>query len=99
MRKAELEREMRKWKRTLALIRRKDGDVVDISQVCTGNREQDIFAARLLRRCSCTHNAHLLLNRLACAWTLIVDPLKSTGWPHLVEKNLIQVDTWSKGRN
>eukprot|EP00752_Nemacystus_decipiens_P017735 g15902.t1 len=32
VRKAELEREMRKWKRTLALIRRKDGDVVDTSQ-------------------------------------------------------------------
>eukprot|EP00903_Cladosiphon_okamuranus_P017020 g15687.t1 len=33
VRKAELEREMRKWKRNLALIRRKDGDVVDTSQV------------------------------------------------------------------
>ena len=41
VRKAELEREMRKWKRTLALIRRKDGDVVDTSQVFV---RQGLFA-------------------------------------------------------
>lgn len=38
VRQAELEREIRRWKRTLALIRRKDGDVVDTSQVCAEER-------------------------------------------------------------
>lgn len=33
VRKTELDRELSRWLRTLALIRRKDGDVVDTSQV------------------------------------------------------------------
>lgn len=33
VRKAELEKDVKRWMRTLALIRRKDGDVVDTSQV------------------------------------------------------------------
>lgn len=33
VRKMELDRELSRWLRTLALIRRKDGDVVDTSQV------------------------------------------------------------------
>lgn len=33
VRKAELEKELRRWTRTLTLIRKKDGDVVNTSQV------------------------------------------------------------------
>ncbi|CAM9788396.1 unnamed protein product, partial [Ectocarpus fasciculatus] len=44
VRQAELEREIRRWKRTLALIRRKDGDVVNTSQTrSVGNLQYPQF--------------------------------------------------------
>ncbi|CAM9868643.1 unnamed protein product, partial [Ectocarpus sp. 6 AP-2014] len=44
VRQAELEREIRRWKRTLALIRRKDGEVVNTSQTrSVGNLQYPQF--------------------------------------------------------